>query len=90
MPSGTNAAGGQVILNNKSNTISGSITILTNGNLALVGFAGISNSPTIDVQQGGILDVTARASGANGTNALPVLSGQTLKGNASTPFAASL
>ena len=73
--SGTNIAAGQVILNNTNNTITGSITIATNGNLALVGFAGISNSVTIDVQQGGILDVTGRSNVTWSVN-----SGQTLKG----------
>jgi autotransporter-associated beta strand protein len=73
---GTNAVGGQVILNNPANTISGSVIIATNGNLALAGSAGLSNSPTIDVQLGGVLDVTAR-SGATWS----LLSGQTLKGN---------
>jgi autotransporter-associated beta strand protein len=73
---GTNAVGGQVILNNPANTISGSVIIATNGNLALAGSAGLSNSPTIDVQLGGVLDVSARS------NALVVVvAGQTLKGN---------
>ncbi len=73
--SATNVAAGQVILNNTNNTLSGTVTITTNGNLALVGFAGLSNSVTIDVQQGGVLDVTAKS---NVTWA--VVSGQTLKG----------
>ncbi len=64
-----------MILNNTNNTISGTVTITTNGNLALIGFAGLSNSVTIDVQQGGVLDVTGRS---NVTWA--VVSGQTLKG----------
>jgi autotransporter-associated beta strand protein len=76
VPAGTNVAGGQVILNNATNTISGAVIIATNGNLALIGAAGISNSVTIDVQSGGVLDVTAR------TGAILTLgSGQTLKGN---------
>jgi autotransporter-associated beta strand protein len=75
---GTNAAGGQVILNNINNPISGSVTVATNGNLALVGAAGLSNSVAIDVQLGGILDVTGRT---NVAATLPVLTGQTLKGN---------
>jgi fibronectin-binding autotransporter adhesin len=74
-PSGTVAAG-QVILNNSNNTVSGNITITTNGNLALTGFAGLSNSPTIDVQQGGILEFSARSN-----QTLAVVSGQTLKGS---------
>ena len=73
--SGTNIAAGQVVLNNTNNTINGTVTIATNGNLALVGFAGLSNSPAIDVQQGGILAVTGRS---NVT--WSVVSGQTLKG----------
>jgi autotransporter-associated beta strand protein len=73
--SGTNAVAGQVLLNNSNNTISGSVIIATNANLALVSLAGLSNSPTIDVQAGGVLDVTARSNG------LFVVSGQTLKGN---------
>ncbi len=75
---GTNAAGGQVILNNATNTISGSVIVATNGNLALVGAAGLSNSVAIDVQLGGILDVTGRT---NVSQTLTLLSGQTLKGN---------
>jgi autotransporter-associated beta strand protein len=75
---GTNVAGGQVILNNASNAFSGSIAIATNGNLALVGPAGLSNCATIDVQLGGILDVTART---NTAATLTLQSGQTLKGN---------
>jgi len=71
----TNAAG-QVILNNPTNQISGTVTISTNGNLALTGFAGLSNSVTIDVQQGGVLDFTARSN-----SSWAVVSGQTLKGN---------
>jgi autotransporter-associated beta strand protein len=73
---GTNAAGGQVILNNPSNTISGSVIIVTNANLALVGLAGLSNSPSIDVQRGGTLDVSLRSNAS-----LTLLSGQTLMGN---------
>lgn len=73
--SGAAAGVGQVILNNTNNTITGSVTIATNGNLALIGFAGLTNSVTIDVQQGGVLDVTGRS---NQTWA--VTSGQTLKG----------
>jgi fibronectin-binding autotransporter adhesin len=73
--SATNAGAAQVILNNTNNTISGTVTISTNGNLALTGFAGLSNSVTIDVQQGGVLDFTGRS---NTTWA--VVSGQTLKG----------
>ena len=74
--SGTNIAAGQVILNNSNNTFSGNVTIATNGNLALTGFAGLSNAVTIDVQQGSFLDFTARSN-----NTWSVLSGQTLKGS---------
>ncbi len=74
--SGTNTAAGQVILNNTNNLISGNVTIATNGNLTLIGFAGLTNVPVIDVQQGGILDVTGKS---NLTWA--VVPGQTLKGN---------
>ncbi|HEV2692008.1 MAG TPA: autotransporter-associated beta strand repeat-containing protein, partial [Verrucomicrobiae bacterium] len=73
---GTNAIGGQVVLSNALNTISGSVIIATNGNLALIGNAGLSNSVTIDVQNGGVWDVTARTGGA-----VTIGSGQTLKGN---------
>jgi len=73
--SATNGTAGQVILNNTNNTISGNITIATNGNLALTGYAGLSNSPVIDVQQGAILDLLNKS---NVTWA--VLSGQTLQG----------
>lgn len=72
----TNAAAGQVILNNGTNAISGSIVVSTNGNLALAGLSGLSNSPSIDVQLGGIFDVSARSNAA-----WSVTSGQTLKGN---------
>jgi uncharacterized repeat protein (TIGR01451 family) len=78
VPAGTNLASGQVILNNGGNTISGSFTIITNANLALVGPAGLSNSVSIDVQLGGVLDVTGRT---NVPATLALLSGQTLKGN---------
>jgi len=78
--SGTNIAGGQVILTNPKNTINGSVIIATNGNLTLVSSAGISNSPSIDVQLGGILDVSTRTNTAN-TNTLTLQSGQTLQGN---------
>ena len=78
VPAGTNVAGGQVILNNATNTISGSVSIATNGNLALVNAAGLSNCVAIDVQLGGILDVTGRT---NVPGTLTLLSGQTLKGN---------
>ncbi len=74
--SATNTTAGQVILNNTNNTISGTVTVATNGNLALTGFAGLSNAPTIDVQQGGVLDFTAKSN-----LAWAVVSGQTLKGN---------
>ena len=73
--SATNAAAGQVILNNTNNTISGTVAITTNGNLALVGYAGLSNSVTIDVQQGGVLDFTARSNVS-----WAVLPGQSLMG----------
>jgi len=73
--SGTNLASGQVILNHALNTISGPVIVATNGNLALVGPAGLSNSVSIEVQGGGILDVSART---NGLWALPA--GQTIKG----------
>ena len=69
-------AGGNVIFGNPGNTLSGTVTIATNGILALAGFAGLSNSPTIDVQQGSILDVSARSNAA-----WSVVSGQTVKGN---------
>jgi autotransporter-associated beta strand protein len=74
--SGTNVAAGQIILDYGTNNFSGPLTIATNGNVALVGLAGISNSPTIDVQFGGILDVSGRSN-----LAWSVTSGQTLKGN---------
>jgi autotransporter-associated beta strand protein len=73
--SATNAAAAQVILNNTNNTISGNVTIATNGNLALIGYAGLSNSPVIDVQQGSVFDVTGKS---NVTWA--AVSGQTLQG----------
>ncbi len=73
---GTNIAAGQVIMDYGTNGFSGSLAVATNGNLALVGLAGLSNSPTIDVQQGGILDVSGRSN-----LAWSVTSGQTLKGN---------
>ena len=73
--SGTNAPG-QVILENAKNLISGAVIIATNANLALVGNAGISNSPTIDVQTGGVWDVTARSNGL-----VTIVSGQTVQGN---------
>jgi autotransporter-associated beta strand protein len=72
----TNATAGQVIFNNGSNTLTGSVAIMTNANLALVGLAGLSNCPAIDVQQGGIFDVSARSNAA-----WSVTSGQTLIGN---------
>jgi autotransporter-associated beta strand protein len=73
--SGTNIAAGQVILNNSNNTFSGAVAIATNGNLALVNAAGLSNSVSFDVQQGGVLDITGRSN-----STWSVLSGQTLKG----------
>jgi autotransporter-associated beta strand protein len=73
--SGTNRAAGQVILNNSNNTISSTITLATNGNLALVGAAGLSNIVALDVQSGGILDITGRSN-----STWSVLTGQTLKG----------
>jgi hypothetical protein len=76
VPAGTNVPGGQVILTNPTNTISGSVIIITNGYLALVGSAGLSNSPSVDVQLGANLDVSTRSNAA-----WQVLSGQTLKGN---------
>ena len=72
----TTGAAGQVILNNSNNTISGTITIATNGNLALTGFAGLSNAPTINVQQGGILDFTAKSN-----QLWAVVTGQTAEGS---------
>lgn len=76
VPSGTNIAAGQVILNNPTNGLTGNVVIATNGNLAFAGFASVSNSPSIDVQQGGILDVLGRS---NSTWA--AASGQTILGN---------
>lgn len=73
---GTNTTGGQVVLDNGSNTLTGSVTILANANLALVGLGHLSNSPAIDVQLGGIFDISARSNAA-----WSVTSGQTLKGN---------
>jgi len=73
--SGTNAPG-QVILENPLNSISGTVSIATNANLALVGNAGLSNSAAIDVQTGGIWDVTARSNGL-----VTIVSGQTVRGN---------
>jgi len=68
--------GGRVVLSNANNTISGAVAIATNGVLAMVSSAGISNSPTIDVQQGGFLDATLRTG-----NTWTLQSGQTLYGN---------
>jgi len=73
---GTNAIGGQVILSNALNTINGSVIIATNGNLSLIGNAGLSNSVAIDIQTGGVLDVTVKAGAV-----LTAVSGQTVKGN---------
>ncbi len=74
--SGTNVAAGQIVLDYGTNNFNGPLAIATNGNVALVGLAGLSNCPTIDVQQGGILDVSGRSN-----LAWSVTSGQTLKGN---------
>jgi hypothetical protein len=65
-----------VILENSLNSISGTVSIATNANLALVGNAGLSNSAAIDVQTGGIWDVTARSNGL-----VTIVSGQTVRGN---------
>ncbi|MDR3458377.1 MAG: autotransporter-associated beta strand repeat-containing protein [Verrucomicrobiae bacterium] len=76
VPAGTNVAAGAVVLNNPANLFSGTINIITNATLTLSGWAGVSNSPSINIQQGGILDVTGR------TNAFTTLvAGQTLMGN---------
>jgi autotransporter-associated beta strand protein len=74
--SATSSNAAQVILNNTNNTISGTVAIATNANLAMTGFAGLSNAPTIDVQQGGVLDITGKSS-----STWAVVSGQTVKGN---------
>jgi autotransporter-associated beta strand protein len=74
--SGTNIAAGQVILNNPTNGLSGNVVIAMNGNLAFAGFASVSNSPSIDVQLGGILDFLGRSN-----LSWAVVSGQTLIGN---------
>ena len=68
--------GGRVVLNHGTNTLSGNITIATNGILALVNAAGITNSPVIDVQLGGFLDATLRTG-----NTWTLQTGQTLYGN---------
>lgn len=73
---GTNTATGQVILLNGTNLITGPVSITTNGYLTLAGLAGLSNSPAVDIQAGGILDVSTRSNAA-----WSVTSGQTLKGN---------
>jgi fibronectin-binding autotransporter adhesin len=73
--SGTNIAAGQVVINNSNNTFSGSATIATNGNLAFVGLGNLTNAVTIDVQKGGVLDITGRSN-----STWSVASGQTLKG----------
>lgn len=73
---GTNAAGGQVILTHGTNLFSGAVAVLTNANLAFVGWAGLSNSASFDIQQGAILDISARSN-----SSWSVQSGQTLKGN---------
>jgi len=74
--SGTNVAAGQIVLDYGTNNFSGSLVIATNGNVALVGLAGLSNSASFDVQAGAVLDVTGRSN-----LAWSVTSGQTLKGN---------
>jgi autotransporter-associated beta strand protein len=68
--------GGRVVLNHGTNTLSGNITIAANGILALVNAAGITNSPVIDDQPGGILDATLRTG-----NTWTLQTGQTLYGN---------
>ena len=68
--------GASVVFNNPSNTVSGPVTIATNGVLTLNGSSGLSNSPSIDIQLGGALDTTGRTN-----RLLTLLSGQTLKGN---------
>lgn len=67
--------GSSVILNNPNNTFNGGVTMATNGLLALVGSAGLSNSVSIEVQQGGTLDASARSNAA-----WSVTAGQTLRG----------
>jgi len=70
------SAGGRVVFSNANNTISGAVAIATNGVLALVSSAGISNSASVNVQQGGLLDGTLRTG-----NTWTLQSGQTLLGN---------
>ncbi len=73
---GTNVGVGQVILINSNNTFSGTVAILTNANLALAGYGGLTNCTLIDVQRGGILDISTRSN-----SNWAATSGQTVIGN---------
>ena len=70
--------GGRVVLANGTNAFGGNLVLATNGMLALLGWAGISNVPSIDIQQGGILDASVRT---NTAVLWTVLTNQTLRGN---------
>jgi autotransporter-associated beta strand protein len=69
---------GQLVVNNSSDLWTGS-TIVTNGELSLVGGAGVTNSPQLEVLAPGILDVSGRSDDTLGVGLTSVA--QTIEGN---------